>query len=148
MPGCNKDVGFGKGNLEVKYYLAEIYAEKKCELMILAISKAKWDVDKLQYRLEERGQMEERLAIKVNNRQLQEKIIPQLMLGCVRRSNEEIGMGEIVQEKPVDTSQSNVRQIMERLGMTDKEVSLAHDVQQQEMSDQDKRKAELINSIV
>jgi len=148
VPGCNKDVGFGKGNLEVKYYLAEIYAEQKCALMIQAISRAKWDVDKLQYRLEERGQMEERLALKVNNRQLQEKIIPQLMLGCVRRSNEEIGMGEVVQEKPVDTSQSNVRQIMEKLGMTDKEVSLAHDAQQQSMSDEDKRKAELIQSIV
>src|ERR1017187_7691879 len=43
VPGCNKDVGFGKGNLEVRYFLAEMYAEQKCNLMIMAISQAKWD---------------------------------------------------------------------------------------------------------
>lgn len=148
VPNCNKDIGFGKGNLEIRYYLAEVYAEQKCNKMIMAISKKDWDEKKLQYRLEERGQMEERLALRVNNRELQEKIIPQLMLGRVRRSTEELGTGEIITEKSVDPSLSNVGQIMEKLGLSDKEISLAHEAQKQELSDEDKRKAELINSII
>lgn len=148
VPNCNKDIGFGKGNLEVRYFLAEVYAEQKCALMIMAISKDNWDKEKLNYRLEERGQMEERLAIKINNRALQEKIIPQLMLGRVRRSTEDVGMGEVIPEKQVDTSLSNVGQIMEKLGISDKEISLAHEQEQKDISDEDRRKADLINSIV
>lgn len=148
VPNCNKDIGFGKGNLEIRFYLAKVYAEKKGEQMIMAISKKDWDEKKLNYRLEERGQMEERLALRTTNKELWKKITPQLVLSRVRRSTEGLGMGEIVTEKPTDTSLSNVEQIIESLGLKDKDISLAHEAQQQELSDEDKRKQDLINSIV
>lgn len=148
VPNKNKDIGFGKGNLEIRYYLAKIYVEKKGEAMILAISKKDWEEKKQQYRLEERGQMEERLALRVTNKELWKKITPQLIIGRVRRSAEEAGTGEAIVEKPVDPNLSNVEQIMVELGLNDKEISQAHEAQQQEISDEDKRKQDLINNIV
>lgn len=147
VPNCNKDVGFGKGNLEIRFYLAKVYVEKKGEQMILAISKADWDEKKLAYRLEERGQMEERLALRVTNKELWRRITPKLIIGRVRRNMEGAGMGTVITEKPIDTSLSNVEQIMESLGLKDKDISSAHDSQQQDISEEDKKKQDLINSI-
>lgn len=148
VPGCNKDIGFGKGNLEIRFFLAKKYAEKKMEQMIDAISKADWEKKKANYRLEERGTMEERLALRTNNRQLQEKILPQLLIGRVRRATEEIGMGDVQFEKPVDPSLSPVEQIMERLKLKDKDIFSAHVAQQEEMSEEDKKKSDLLASII
>lgn len=151
VPSINKDIGFGNGNLEIRRYLANIYVEKKGEQMISVISKSDWDEKKLQYRLEERGIMEERLALRVNNKELWNKIVPKLFLGVLRRTNEEIGTGQIIPEKPVDPTLSNVEQIMEQLGLSNKEISQASEVQQQELSqelsEEDKKKQTLIESI-
>lgn len=148
VPNVNKDIGFGKGNLEIRFFLAKIYVEKKGEAMIMAISKKDWDNKKENYRLEERGQMEEKLALRVTNKELWKKITPTLILGRVRRSTEGMGIGEVTVEKQVDPNLSNVEQIMEELGINDKELSLAHEAQQTELSEEEKRKADLINSIV
>lgn len=148
VPGVNKDIGFGKGNLEIRRYLANIYVEKKGEQMIMIISKKDWDEKKLNYRLEERGQMEERLALRVTNKELWKAIVPQLFLGVVRRTEEEAGTGEVIPEKQVDQTLSNAEQIMEQLGLHNKELNLAHEAQQQELSDEDKKKQDLINSII
>lgn len=148
VPNKDKDIGFGKGNLEIRYYLAKVYAEKKGEQMIMAISKADWDKKKGDYRQEERGQMEERLALRVTNKELWKKITPQLILGRVRRSTEGVGIGEAIVEKPVDPSLSNIEQIMHELNLNDKDLSAAHESQQSEMSDEEKRKADLLASIV
>jgi hypothetical protein len=147
IPGKNKDIGFGKGNLEIRYYLAKVYVEKKGEQMIMAISKADWDKKKDNYRQEERGQMEERLALRVTNKELWKKVTPQLILGRVRRSTEGVGIGEAIADKPVDPSLSNVEQIMHELGLNERELSAAHEAQKQELTDEDKRKQDLINSI-
>ncbi len=148
VPAKDKDIGFGPGNLEIYRHLADKYVEKKGEQMISIISKADWDEKKLQYRLEERGQMEERLALRTNNKELWKKIVPQLFLGVVRRSTEEIGTGIVEHEKPVNPNLSNAGQIMEELGLTDKEVSQASLAQHQELSEEEKRKADLLQSIV
>jgi len=148
VPNCNKDIGFGKGNLEVRRFLANIYVEKKGEQMISIISKADWDSKKNNYRQEERGIMEERLAIRTNNREMWAKIVPQLFLGVVRRSNEEIGTGEFVPEAPVDNTLSSAEQVMAQLGLNEKEVSLASQAQAQEISEEEKKKADLLASIV
>lgn len=147
VPGINKDIGFGKGNLEIRRYLASQYVEKKGEQMINVISKADWDKKKENYRLEERGQMEERLALRTNNKELWKAIVPQLFKGVARRSEEEMGMGEAIVEKPVDNTLSNAEQIMEQLGLNDKEISLAHQAQVQDLTDEDRKKADLLASI-
>ena len=144
----DKDIGFGPGNLQIRRYLAKIYVEKKGEQMINAISKADWDEKKLNYRLEERGQMEERLALRTNNKELWRKITPKLFLGVVSRTEEELGTGTVEPEKQVDNTMSNAAQIMEELGLNDKEISQAHEAQQTEISDEDQRKQDLINAIV
>ena len=148
VPAKDKDIGFGPGNLQIRRYLAKIYVEKKGEQMINAISKADWDEKKLNYRLEERGQMEERLALRTNNKELWRKITPKLFLGVVSRTEEELGTGTVEPEKQVDNTMSNAAQIMEELGLNDKEISQAHEAQQTEISDEDRRKQDLINAIV
>lgn len=148
VPNKNRDIGFGPGNLEIRRYLANKYVEKKGEAMIMAISKADWDKRKENYRLEERGMMEERLALRVNNKELWKKITPQLFLGVVRRNEEALGTGEAIVEKQPDPMLSNAEQIMEELGLTDKLLSDAHAAQAQEISDEDRKKQELIDSIV
>lgn len=147
VPNCNKDIGFGPGNLEIRYFLAKKYAEKKGEQMINAIAKKDWDEKKVNYRLEERGIMEERLALRTSNKTLWAQIIPQLLKGRVRRSNEGVGIGEYIPEKPVDTSTSNVEQLIKQLGLSDKVLSEAHEEEQANISEEEKRKMELINSI-
>lgn len=147
IPGKNKDIGFGPGRLEIRRYLAMIYVEKKGELMIKAISKADWDKKKENYRLEERGQMEERLALRTNNQELWKAITPKLFIGVVRRSTEEIGTGEFMEEKPIDPNLSNAEQVMEQLGLTDKELNLAHETHNEQITDEERRKADLLASI-
>ncbi len=148
IPNKDKDIGFGKGNLEIRRYLANIYVEKKGEQMINIISKADWDKKKENYRQEERGMMEERLAIRSNNKELWKTIVPQLFKGVVRRSTEEIGTGTFVPEAQVDPTLSNAEQIMEQLGLNDQEVSLASQAQAQDISEEDRKKADLLASIV
>lgn len=148
VPNKNRDIGFGPGNLEIRRFLANIYIEKMGEQMINAISKADWDSKKGNYRQEEQGIMEERLAIRTNNKTLWAKIVPQLFLGIVRRSTEELGTETFVPDAPVDNTLSNAEQIMQQLGLNDKEVSLASESQSQELSEEDKRKADLLASIV
>lgn len=148
VPGKNKDLGFGKGNLEIRRYLADVYLEKKGEQMINIISKADWEKKKVEYRLEERGQMEERLALRVTNKEIWKKIVPQLFLGVVRRSEEGMGVGQVITEKEVDQTLSSAQQVMEQLGLNDREISLATESQRQELSEEDKKKQELLDSIV
>lgn len=147
VPNKNKDIGFGKGNLEIRRYLANVYVEKKGEQMINAISKADWDKKKESYRLEERGTMEERLALRTNNKELWKKIVPQLFLGVVRRTEEELGTGQLIPEKTVDHTLSNAEQIMDSLGLNDKLLSDALISQEQDLTDEEKKKNELIASI-
>lgn len=148
VPNCNKDIGFGKGNLEIRYFLAKVYAEKKGEQMINAISKADWDKQKENYRLEERGIMEERLALRTSNKALWSQIIPKLLLGRVRRSTEGVGIGEPILETPVDNSLSSVEQIIKTLELNDKVLSEAKLEQESQMTEEEKRKQDLIASIV
>jgi len=148
VPNKDKDIGFGKGNLEIRRFLANQYIEKKGEQMINIISKSDWDSKKDNYRQEERGMMEERLALRTNNKELWAKIVPQLFLGVVRRSSEELGTGTFTPEAPVDNTLSNAEQIMEQLGLNDKEISLASQAQSEQISDEDRKKAELLASIV
>lgn len=148
VPGKNKDIGFGPGNLEIRRYLANKYVEKKGEQMILAIAKADWDKKKEQYRIEERGTMEERLALRTTNKELWRQITPKLFLGVVRRAEEELGTGEVIPEKAADPTLSNAEQIMEELGLNEKMLSDAHASQQEDLSEEEKRKNELLASIV
>jgi hypothetical protein len=116
--------------------------------MINIISKADWNKKKENYRQEERGIMEERLALRTNNKELWAKIVPTLFMGVARRSEEEVGMGEAIVEKQPDPTLSNAEQIMEQLGLNDKEISIMSQSGQQEVSEEDKRKADLLASIV
>ncbi len=124
VPHQGKDVGFGYGNLDVPRYIADRFINKMGTEMIRKISREKWEKDKKKYRLEERGMMEQQLAIKINDKQQWDKIVPVMFVGVVKKHQEANYEEEIEQERPEPTF-SKAEASLQRLGLTDEQIDIA-----------------------
>lgn len=121
IPNSNKDIGFGKGNNDVLRFIAQRFVDKLGMEMISKIITDDWEKKKLKFRIEERGQMEERLALKSSDPKLWEDITKKLWIGVVKRYQ-----GEMIEEPeakaPRKEYSSSAEEALDRLGMVDMEI--------------------------
>lgn len=126
IPNKNRDIGMGKGNADVPRYVANSYIDRMGSKMIQAISKEDWDKQKQNYRREEQGVYEERLAIRINDPKQWDKVLPQLWVGVVKRY-------QMNEPEPAPEQQKNVANVsrsqaaLERLGINDMEIGIIED---------------------
>ena len=63
IPNKDKDIGYGKGNNDVLRFIVQRFVDKLGMEIISKKIAEDWEKKKLKFRIEERGQMEERLAL-------------------------------------------------------------------------------------
>lgn len=137
IPNKDRDMGKGKGNVDVPRYIALRYLNQMGTKLIGEKSKREWDKIKGQYRADERGQMEGRLAIRLNDKKEWEKITPKLWLGVVKKFQE--GNISVMQEvEPKKQTFSRGEAALEELDIIDREL---------ETGDVEQSKNEFINKI-
>jgi len=146
VPNINKDIGFGKGNNDVPRFIAKRYIENMGMEIINKKIKEDWDVKKLAFRLEERGQMEERLALRSNDPKLWNEITPKLFLGVVKRYQEEI-MEEPEQKPQRKEYASPADEAMDRLGINDMEIGVSSSTPAEAQPDINQAQNNFINQI-
>jgi len=146
VPNINKDIGYGKGVLHVKRYIARLYVDKMGKMIIHTKSKEKWLSEKREYRLEEQGMMEENLAIRTTDPKIWDEILPSLWLGVVEVYRPGIEEVEPVQQRvPKD---NKIDDVLDRIGLLDKSTN-EEDPELQAMSidEIESRKKDLINEL-
>lgn len=123
IPNVNKDIGFGKGNNDVPRFIGMRFVDKLGMEMIAKLIKDDWDKKKGKFRLEEQGQMEERLALKSTDLKLWEDVTKKLWLGVVKRYQ-----GEMIEDpEPIAPRKeygSAAEEALDRLEMQDAEIGL------------------------
>lgn len=123
VPNKNRDVGFGKGNNDVLRFIALRYVDKMGMEMIAKIIADDWEKKKLKFRIEERGVMEERLALRSSDPKLWEQVTKQLWIGVVKRYQ-----GEMIDEPEVKGPRkdyaSPAEETLDRLNMVDSEIGV------------------------
>lgn len=137
IPNKDKDIGYGKGNNDVLRFIAQRFVDKLGMEMISKIIADDWDKKKLKFRIEERGQMEERLALKSSDPKLWEDITKKLWIGVVKRYQ-----GDMIEEpeerKPRKEYSSSSEEALDRLGMVDMEIERPVQEQPTEVTAKDK----------
>lgn len=122
VPNKNKDIGHGKGRQNMPQYAMVLYRDKMGIDLINKKSKEEWDVRKLEFRLEDRAKMEESYALRTNNPDEWDKIIPVIIKGVVQRFGGD-DVEELLEEAPSsDMTASIGDQAMARLGMSDIDI--------------------------
>lgn len=144
IPNKNRDIGMGKGNFDVPYYIARRYVQRMGERIISKISRDDWEKRKLQYRQDEWGEKEERMAIKTNDKKEWDKLIPQLLLGIVKRYQGD-NIYEAPAKEPEKRYDSPVEEAIARLGIKDKDLGTEEAAPL--MNEGEKQKQDLINSL-
>jgi len=124
IPDKDSDIGVGKGNLDVPRYIAKRYLEKMGSKLIIEKSRAEWALIREKYRADERGTVEERVALKINNKEEWKKITPILWLGVISRYQ----VGSVIteeaapKERKAYTSKSEAA--LSELGLDDAEFGI------------------------
>ncbi len=125
VPNKEKDVGHGKGVQWVPRFAAILYIDKFGIEMINKMIKDDWDSRKEQYRYEERGAMEERLALRSNDQRMWDKVADILFRGVVQRSGGEDIEDELdVMPTTENSSGSQATDTLNRLKIADREVGV------------------------
>lgn len=145
IPNKNKDIGYGKGNNDVVRYIAQRYVDKMGMEMINDKIKKDWDKKKMAYRLEERGQMEERYALKSNDPKLWDEVIKELWIGVVKRYQSDV-FEEPEPMTPRKEYGSSAEEALDRLRLVDSEIGVQTDLETS-TSQLDKNKQDFIESI-
>jgi hypothetical protein len=119
IPSQTKDTGKGHGNADVPRYVAQRYITKIIVKLINDESARLWEKEKTKYRLDERPQFEEKLALRTDNQQLWEQWMPKVWLGVVTRyGGQDVPEPE---EKQIEPRSGNlVEDVMSRLNLNDK----------------------------
>lgn len=121
VPNKNRNIGFGPGMNDVPRFIALRFVDKLGMEMISEIIKDDWDKKKGKFRLEEQGQMEERLALRSSDPKIWEDITKQLWIGVVKRYQ-----GEVYEEpearEPRKEYGSTAEETIARLEMNDTEI--------------------------
>jgi len=142
IPNKNKDLGKGKGNFDVPRYIAIMYLNRMGTQMISEVSAIKWEEIKKNYRADERGTMEERLAIRTNSIPEWKKITPILWKGVVSRYQSG-NMEALPPEKDRKKSYSLGEETLDMLDLEDAEIGL----QSQEVDQLEETKNKFIKDI-
>lgn len=145
IPNKNKDIGYGKGNNDVVRYIAQRYVDKMGMEMINDKIKKDWDKKKMAYRLEERGQMEERYALKSSDPKLWDEVIKELWIGVVKRYQSDV-FEEPEPMTPRKEYGSSAEEALDRLRLVDSEIGVQTDLETS-ASQSDKNKQDFIESI-
>lgn len=145
IPNKNKDIGYGKGNNDVVRYIAQRYVDKMGMEMINDKIKKDWDKKKMAYRLEERGQMEERYALKSSDPKLWDEVIKELWIGVVKRYQSDV-FEEPEPMTPRKEYGSLAEEALDRLRLVDSEIGVQTDLETS-TSQLDKNKQDFIESI-
>lgn len=85
IPAKTKDIGFGKGMIDLPRYLANRYMEKMIVQIINEKHEDEWQKMKKKYKPEEHERIEQRFAPKTNDEKLIEKIMPTVIVGLVKK---------------------------------------------------------------
>ena len=123
VPSKDRDIGFGRGNNDVPRFIAMRYLDKMGNLLLADIIKKDWDVKKTKFRLEERGTMEERLALRSTDPKLWDEITKKLWIGVVSRYQEAVAE-EPIEREPSRRYSTASEEALSRLDMVDSEVGV------------------------
>lgn len=141
VPAKGKDVGFGKGKLNVPRFVAMRYINKMGEKLIIKKSEEEWAKKKLQFRQDEWGEKEERMALRANDKKEWARITPILFLGVVKRYQGDNFEENMEDQKPRKQTFSRAEEAMESLDIADMEVGVSED-------DMEDRKNDLAGQLV
>jgi hypothetical protein len=125
VPAQTKDIGKGKGNQDVPMFIMRRYLNQMGNELIQEKIRQDWDTKKENYRLEERGMMEERFALRSNDPKLWDDVTPLLVKGIVSRYGGEDIFEEPESSKPENHGKSMAEQALDRLGLEDTELNTA-----------------------
>lgn len=142
IPNKNKDVGKGHGNLDVPSYIMERYVQHMGTKLISDISKKDWDEKKMQYRFDERGDKEEKMAIRTDDPKQWEKIMPILVKGIVKRYQGD-NIADDIPDEPEKKYNSIAEQMIDKLNLN-QELETNTPIQQSDIED---KKQNLINQL-
>jgi len=123
IPASTRDIGFGKGNNDVPRFIALRYVDKMGIERINVLIKKDWDVKKMKFRLEERGQMEERLALRTNDPEMWKNVVKELWIGVVKMYQSEMIEEPVAPETRREFG-SIAEETLNALGMVDTEIGV------------------------
>lgn len=146
IPNKDRDLGFGKGNNDVLRFIAQRFVDKLGNEMISEIIKKDWDQKKGKFRLEEQGQMEERLALRSNDPKLWDGITKQLWIGVVKRYQSDM-IDEPEQKEQRKEYSSPAEAALDRLQMVDFEIDPTVSTPATVQSEIDNKKKDFINQV-
>jgi hypothetical protein len=121
IPNKDKDIGYGRGNNDVLRFIALRFVDKLGMEMIDKMIKDDWEKKKLKFRIEERGIMEERLALRSSDPKLWEQVTKQLWIGVVKRYQSDM-IEEPEAKAPRKDYSSAAEETLDRLQMNDTEI--------------------------
>ena len=121
IPAVTKNIGYGAGNNDVLRFIAQRFVDKLGMEIISKKIAEDWDKKKLKFRIEERGQMEERLALRSSDPKMWEDVTKQLWIGVVKRYQSEM-IEEPEAKAPRKDYSSHAEETLDRLGMNDIEI--------------------------
>lgn len=146
IPNKNRDIGYGKGNNDVVRYIAKRYVDKMGMEMINKIIKEDWDEKKLKFRIEERGQMEERLALKSSDPKLWDDVIKTLWIGVVKRYQSDF-IEEPSKKEPRKEYASSSEEALDRLNMSEAEIGVPNGIPDPIQDEFASKQSDFINSV-
>ncbi len=149
VPANTRDLGYGKGNNDVPRFIADRYLEHMGLDMIHKKIEADWDKKKMQFRLEERGDMEGKLALRSSDPKLWDEVTPILWKGVISRYQSEAY--DEPQEKPERKEYSSpAEEALDRLGLKDTDMGVSTEVSEllnNDTRDLEHKKDQFIDSI-
>lgn len=145
VPNKNRDIGFGKGILHCKRYIARHYLNTMGKQLIRKKSIAEWNKVKGQYRLEEQGDFEQKLALRTTDPKAQEEMAKTLWLGVVEKYRP--GIEEIAPRETRTRKADKTEDLLDRTGLLDKPL-YQENVELEPLSDSDieQKKREFIQT--
>lgn len=123
IPNNSKNIGYGEGNNDVPRYIALRFVDKLGMEIINKKIQEDWSKKKGKFRLEEQGQMEERLALKSSDPKLWDEVTKELWIGVVKRYQSDM-LDVPEQREERKEYGSTAEETLDRLGLVDSEIGV------------------------
>lgn len=123
IPNSSKNIGYGEGNNDVPRYIALRFVDKLGMEIINKKIQEDWSKKKGKFRLEEQGQMEERLALKSSDPKLWDDVTKELWIGVVKRYQSDM-LDVPEQREERKEYGSTAEETLDRLGLVDSEIGV------------------------
>lgn len=117
IPSVNKDVGYGKGNLDLPRFAAKKYIKGMTTLIINREWEVEWEKLKKKYRRDEWERVEQRMTPKTNDLKKMEEILPTLWVGLV---HEQEIPEDALEDNRVEQPKSGLEGLMDKMGLNQK----------------------------